>query len=91
MRQVGEDNRGIIHPQRGLSRFHLTRMFSEVYGAPPLSYHRQLRLDLAAIRLRLGATTPTALAHEMGYGSLSAFSRAFRSRFGFPPSRQRGR
>jgi AraC-like DNA-binding protein len=26
MRQVGEDNRGIIHPQRGLSRFRLTRV-----------------------------------------------------------------
>ena len=77
--------------EAALSRFHLTRMFSEVYGAPPLSYHRQLRLDLAAIRLQHHAATPTALARELGYGSLSAFSRAYRSRFGFPPSRQRGR
>jgi AraC-like DNA-binding protein len=77
--------------EAALSRFHLTRMFSEVYGAPPLSYHRQLRLDLAAIRLQHEVTSPTALARELGYGSLSAFSRAFRSRFGFPPSGQRNR
>ena len=77
--------------EAALSRFHLTRMFSEVYGVPPQSYHRQLRLDLAAIRLQHRLATPSAIARELGYGSLSAFSRAFRSRFGFPPSQQRSR
>ena len=76
--------------EAALSRFHLTRMFSEVYGLPPLSYHRQLRLDRAAAKLQLEHATPTELAAELGYGSLSAFSRAFRSRFGFPPSRSPG-
>lgn len=80
-----------ISHEAALSRFHLTRMFSEVYGKPPLSYHRQLRLDLAAVRLQHELATPTELARELGYGSLSAFSRAFRSRFGSPPSRQRDR
>lgn len=80
-----------ISQEAALSRFHLTRTFSEVYGTPPLSYHRQLRLDFAAMRLKHELATPTELARDLGYGSLSAFSRAFRSRFGFPPRQQRGR
>jgi len=70
-----------------MSRFHLTRMFADAYGLPPLSYHRHLRLELAATRLERRLATPTELAEQLGYGSLSAFSRAFRARFGRPPSR----
>ncbi|HEX8640621.1 MAG TPA: helix-turn-helix domain-containing protein [Allosphingosinicella sp.] len=72
-----------------LSRFHLIRSFSEVYGLPPLAYHRQLRFDAAARRLKADSTSVTTLASELGYGSLSAFSRAFRQHFGVPPSRTR--
>jgi AraC-like DNA-binding protein len=69
-----------------LSRFHLTRTFAQVYGAPPLAYHRRLRLEQAAARLREGSACATALADELGYASLSAFSRAFRAQFGAPPT-----
>jgi AraC-like DNA-binding protein len=72
-----------------LSRFHLTRSFAEVYGVPPLAYHRSLRLERAAERLRRGETSATRLSEELGYGSLSAFTRAFRHRFGIPPSQAR--
>jgi len=75
--------------EAALSRFYLTRMFTEVYGMPPLSYHRQLRLDRAASKLQHDLASPKELAEELGYGSLSAFSRAFRSQFGVPPSRHR--
>lgn len=69
-----------------LSRFHLTRSFAEAYGVPPLQYHRELRLKDAATRIRRGAASPTQVAEDLGYGSLSAFTRAFRQRFGVPPS-----
>ena len=72
-----------------LSRFHLTRSFSEVYGLPPLSYHRRLRLEAAARRLTGGSATATQIADELGYASLSAFTRAFRGNFGIPPSAAR--
>ena len=72
-----------------LSRFHLIRTFAEVYGMPPLAFHRSVRLTGAEARLRAGLACPTAIAEELGYSSLSAFSRAFRTQFGAPPSRAR--
>jgi len=72
-----------------LSRFHLTRSFSEVFGLPPLAYHRRLRLEAAATLLRSDAATATDIAAQLGYASLSAFTRAFRGTFGVPPSRAR--
>ena len=72
-----------------LSRFHMTRSFTEAYGAPPLFYHRSLRLAAAAERIELGEATPTQVSEELGYGSLSAFTRAFRQKFGMPPSEMR--
>ena len=72
-----------------LSRFHLTRCFAEAYGVPPLAYHRALRLDAAADRIRRGHASPTQLSEELGYASLSAFTRAFRQKFGIPPSAAR--
>jgi AraC-like DNA-binding protein len=70
-----------------LSRFHLTRSFAEVHGLPPLAYHRRLRLDDAARLLRAGGASATEVAARLGYGSLSAFTRAFRQAHGMPPSR----
>jgi AraC-like DNA-binding protein len=72
-----------------LSRFHLARSFAEVHGLPPLAYHRRLRLESAARLLRDDAASATELAERLGYGSLSAFTRAFRQTFGMPPSRAR--
>ena len=76
-----------IAGEAALSRFHLSRSFAEVHGLPPLAYHRRLRLDGAARLLREGAASPTELAERLGYGSLSAFTRAFRQAYGVPPSR----
>ena len=70
-----------------LSRFHLTRSFTQVFGLPPLAYHRRLRLEAAARLLKNDAMTPSQLAEQLGYASLSAFTRAFRQNFGVPPSR----
>lgn len=70
-----------------LSRFHLTRSFAEAFGVPPLAYHRSLRLEAAANLLRSDAASATQVSEQLGYASLSAFSRAFRQRFGVPPSR----
>ena len=72
-----------------LSRFHMTRSFAEAYGAPPLFYHRSVRLEAAAQRIARGEATPTEVAEELGYASLSAFTRAFRQKFGKPPSELR--
>jgi AraC-like DNA-binding protein len=70
-----------------LSRFHLTRTFCELYGLPPLAYHRRVRLADAAGKLREGTHSAAELSEELGYASPSAFTRAFRQHFGVPPSR----
>jgi AraC-like DNA-binding protein len=75
-----------IASEAALSRFHLTRSFTEVFGVPPLAYHRSLRLEHAAERLRRGEVSATQISVELGYSSLSAFTRAFRNMFGVPPS-----
>jgi AraC-like DNA-binding protein len=71
----------------GLSGFHLTRHFAAAYGEPPARYHRRLRLERAAELLRRGEISPTGAAERFGYADLPAFTRAFRSAFGHPPSR----
>ncbi|MFN3387531.1 MAG: helix-turn-helix domain-containing protein [Allosphingosinicella sp.] len=72
-----------------LSRFHLTRSFAEAFGLPPLAYHRRLRLDRAAALLKAEADSATGIAAQLGYASLSAFTRAFRQHFGVPPTQAR--
>jgi AraC-like DNA-binding protein len=78
-----------IAAEAALSRFHLTRSFAEVHGLPPLAYHRRLRLEAAAQLLKREAASATEVAEQLGYGSLSAFTRAFRQAFGVPPSQAR--
>ena len=78
-----------VASRAALSRFHLTRSFADVFGLPPLAYHRRLRLDRAARLLRADAASATDIAAELGYASLSAFTRAFRQHFGVPPSQAR--
>lgn len=70
----------------GLSGFHLTRYFAAAYGAPPARYHRTLRLERAAQRLRHGDAAITEVALDAGYAELSAFSHAFRREYGCAPT-----
>jgi AraC-like DNA-binding protein len=49
-----------------------------VFGQTPLACHRRLRLEGAARLLKSEAMSATQIAEQLGYGSLSAFTRAFR-------------
>lgn len=69
----------------GLSQFHFNRLFRAEAGEPPASYARRLRLERAALRLRGSNASLSSIAAELGYGSLTAFGRAFASRFGVTP------
>jgi len=75
-----------------VSRATLVRIFRrEGDIPPPLGLLSELRLGLA--RHRLGSTTETLaqVAAAVGYDSESAFSRAFRKRYGISPGRLRAR
>lgn len=70
------------------SPFHFHRVFTAVTGETVGTFVRRLRLE-RAIQLMRGAPgrSLSEVAGAVGFGSLSAFSRAFRRAYGLPPSR----
>ena len=73
-----------------LSRSVFAERFSARVGKPPANYLAHVRLDAAAAMLNESSMPVTAIAQHVGYTSEAAFSRAFRQRYGEPPSRWRG-
>jgi AraC family transcriptional activator of mtrCDE len=71
------------------SRASLVRMFKKAVNLPPLEFLAQLRLDLARRKLAATRRPLAEIAAEIGYQSESAFSRAFRRRFGMRPGEAR--
>lgn len=76
---------GELAAQAGTSPFHLARAFAAVYGEPPATYHRNLRLDAVARELRRGAITPADAALRLGFADQAGFTRAFKRRHGVTP------
>ena len=69
----------------------LLRAFKREMGCAPTTYVRARRLDEALVLLEAGALSVGEVASRVGYESLTAFSQAFRQRFGKAPSSVRGR
>jgi AraC-like DNA-binding protein len=58
-------------------------------GYPPIQYLTQWRMQIAAKRLADPSAKVAAIAHEVGYESEAAFSRAFKKVVGRSPSQWR--
>jgi len=71
------------------SPYHFHRVFRGLVGEPVQEHVRRLRLERAAHRLKLQEEAVTAVALAAGYESHEAFTRAFHSMFGMPPSQFR--
>lgn len=69
-----------------VSRSTLAARFKRVVGQGPLEYLTGWRIELAADRLRRGDETVAAIASQVGYGSVSALSNAFKRITGVSPS-----
>lgn len=69
----------------GVSRFHLSRLFSLALGQSATRYARGRRLSEAARVIAGGAPDILSVALAHGYGSHEAFTRAFRDQFGVTP------
>ncbi len=67
-----------------VSSFH--RHFKAVTSFSPLQYQKELRLLEARRLLSAGATSVSTTAFEVGYESLSQFSREYSRKFGWPPN-----
>ncbi|NUR57679.1 MAG: AraC family transcriptional regulator [Catenulispora sp.] len=74
-----------------MSRTTFAERFREAAGVPPLTYLGRWRMLLAQRALRSGDARVAALAAELGYGSESAFSTAFKRVVGESPQRYRAR
>jgi AraC-like DNA-binding protein len=68
-----------------VSRYHLHRAFRRVFRLTPHAYVTALRLERARSLLQSGHAV-TDVAMDVGFTSVSAFTRLFRSRYGCPPS-----
>jgi AraC-like DNA-binding protein len=69
----------------GCSPFYLSRSFSREVGRTIPQYLRKLRMERAAELLRSGRYNVTEAATEVGYASLSHFSKAFCETIGCCP------
>jgi AraC-like DNA-binding protein len=69
----------------GVDRAHLSRLFVRFSGAGPGEYTARLRLAHAAEMLTAGERVAVA-AERCGYADAFSFSKAFRRRYGVPPS-----
>jgi AraC-like DNA-binding protein len=69
----------------GCSPFYLSRIFSREMGLTIPQYLRNLRMERAAELLRSGRYNVTEAATEVGYSSLSHFSKAFCETIGCCP------
>ncbi|MFN2509051.1 MAG: helix-turn-helix transcriptional regulator [Chthoniobacterales bacterium] len=70
----------------GCSPFHLSRIFSREVGLTIPQFLRNLRMERAAELLRSGRYNVTEAATEVGYASLSHFSKAFCETVGCCPA-----
>lgn len=71
-----------------ISSFH--RSFRAMTGASPIQFQKQIRLQEARLLLVAGVDVST-VGHQVGYDSISQFSREYRRQFGLPPSRDAAR
>lgn len=86
--------RDVAHPptleslgqEVGCSPFHLSRIFSREVGLTIPQFLRNLRMERAVELLRSGRYNVTEAATEVGYASLSHFSKAFCETIGCCPA-----
>jgi AraC-like DNA-binding protein len=69
----------------GCSPFYLSRIFSQETGATIPKFIRQIRIEKAAKLLGTGKYNVTEAAMEVGYSSLSHFTKAFHETMGCCP------
>jgi AraC family transcriptional regulator len=75
----------LLADEARLSKFHFHQLFRRVIGETPKSCVDRLRLERAAVQLRIRRAAVLEIALECGYRNHETFSRAFRARFAMSP------
>ncbi len=73
----------------GISESRLYALFEDRFQAPPQRFVVQRRMERAALYLTESRLSIAEIAHRVGYGDQSAFSRAFRRVWGETPAAYR--
>jgi AraC-like DNA-binding protein len=73
----------------GVSRTRFAERFHTFLGEPPMAYLTKWRVQLGAEMLESSDASIAEIALGVGYGSETAFNRAFRREFGSPPAQFR--
>ena len=75
-----------------VSTVHFRRLFQSLVGMAPRQYLFALRIEMAKAMLKQSDATITAIAHSVGFNSVSSFNRQFQTLAGESPRafRQRG-
>lgn len=73
------------------SHYHWHRIYRGMTGETAAQTVRRLRLHRAAGELATSSSDIRGIARRAGYGSIEAFTRAFRAAFGEPPAAYRDR
>ena len=79
----------VLSAKASLSPAHFQRTFQALVGESPKNYVARLRLERAAFRLLIHDVTLLDIALDCGFQNHETFTRAFRRRFGMPPSSYR--
>lgn len=80
---------GQLAAEMGMSRSNLYRKLQKATGKNISRYIREFRLDEAKRLLRESDRNTSEVAHEVGFGSVSYFSKCFSEYFGYSPSKIR--
>ena len=67
------------------SQRHFIRLFTEIYGSPPLKYLTGIRMRHACILLKDSDISVTEISLRCGYGDPNYFSRSFKKYSGMAP------
>ena len=81
-----ELNLDTLSQKAHLSKYYYHRTFQAMVGYPVHRYIKKRRLTEGAKKLRLSDDTIARIAHDCGYFSQSAFSKAFFSEFSLTPT-----
>jgi AraC-like DNA-binding protein len=72
-----------------LSERQYSRIFTEVYGIPPITYVINCRLSLACRLLKNSKVTLTDVSQKCGFSDKASFSRLFVKKYGITPGKYR--
>lgn len=74
-----------IAKEAGMSKFHFTRVFKDVFGVSPYQHFIKIKMHHALSFLKKEETVQF-VSEILGYPDLSSFSKAFSKYYGLPPS-----